>query len=118
MATHNYENTRVGGRFTLQKKIGEGAFGEIYIASSIDTGDRVAVKLVGYISHSQLTQEHSKSHRHMLLYEAKVYRGLSGIRSPELETCSRDPLHPVFWHGGRDQCARDGAIGAKLGGPI
>ncbi len=39
-------NIRVAGKYVLIKKIGEGAFGEIYIAQATGTNERVAVKLV------------------------------------------------------------------------
>ena len=44
MAT-NPINIKVAGKYVLVKKIGEGAFGEIYIAKSIEKNERVAVKL-------------------------------------------------------------------------
>jgi len=37
---------KVGGKYSLVKKIGEGAFGEIYISEDITTKERYAVKLV------------------------------------------------------------------------
>ncbi len=36
----------LGGRFKLGKKIGGGAFGEIYTAINVETGEVVAVKMV------------------------------------------------------------------------
>ncbi len=39
-------NIRVAGKYTLMKKLGEGAFGEIYLAQCIGTGEHAAVKLV------------------------------------------------------------------------
>ncbi len=47
-------NGRVGGRYRLGKRIGSGSFGEIFtgkhgfslVATSVDTGEQVAVKLV------------------------------------------------------------------------
>lgn len=44
-------NVKIAGRFMLTKKIGEGAFGEIYIAQCIGSNERVAVKLVSIFSH-------------------------------------------------------------------
>jgi len=37
---------KVAGKFAIKKKIGSGAFGEIYIGYNIETGEEVAVKLV------------------------------------------------------------------------
>ena len=36
---------RVGGRYRLGRKIGSGSFGEIYIATNVQTNEEVAVKL-------------------------------------------------------------------------
>ncbi len=39
-------NIWVGGRYRMIKKIGEGAFGEIYLGDNPLTGQKVAIKLV------------------------------------------------------------------------
>lgn len=39
----------VGGKYRLSKKIGEGAFGEIFTANDVTTNQNVAVKLVKYL---------------------------------------------------------------------
>ena len=39
-------NISVGGKYTLIKKIGEGGFGHVYVATCDSTNERVAVKLV------------------------------------------------------------------------
>ena len=46
MSTASCLDIRVGGKFVLMKKIGEGAFGAIYVAQTIGSSERVAVKLV------------------------------------------------------------------------
>lgn len=51
----------------MERKIGSGAFGEIYGGSNIESGEQVAVKL-----------ESIKSKQPQLLYEAKLYRILQG----------------------------------------
>ncbi|KAK3210663.1 hypothetical protein Dsin_015369 [Dipteronia sinensis] len=63
----------VGGKYKLGRKIGSGSFGEIYLASHIDTFEIVAVKI-----------ENNKTKHPQLLYEAKLYtilQGGSGIPS-------------------------------------
>ena len=37
---------RVGGKYSLSKKLGEGAFGEVFLGTNIKTGENVAIKLV------------------------------------------------------------------------
>ncbi|KAL2342544.1 hypothetical protein Fmac_003829 [Flemingia macrophylla] len=57
----------VGGKYKLGRKIGSGSFGEIYLATHIDTFEIVAVKI-----------ENSKTKHPQLLYEAKLYNVLQG----------------------------------------
>ncbi|KAG2585989.1 casein kinase 1-like protein 4 isoform X2 [Panicum virgatum] len=57
----------VGGKFRLGRKIGCGSFGEIYLATHIDTYEIVAVKI-----------ESSKTKHPQLFYEAKLYNTLQG----------------------------------------
>lgn len=59
----------VGGstKYRLQKKIGSGSFGDIYLAVNINNGEEVAVKL-----------ESQRARHPQLLYESKVYRILAG----------------------------------------
>lgn len=39
-------NILCAGKYILDKKIGEGAFGEIYIAHTLDSNEKYAIKLV------------------------------------------------------------------------
>ncbi|KAL0482794.1 casein kinase [Acrasis kona] len=69
---------RVGEKFVLGKKIGSGAFGEIFLATNIQTGEKLAVKL-----------EHRKAKHAQLLYEARLIKLLSlSKRSPETTSSS------------------------------
>nr|CAD1843419.1 unnamed protein product [Ananas comosus var. bracteatus] len=63
----------VGGKYKLGRKIGSGSFGEIYLATHVDTFEIVAVKI-----------ENTKTKHPQLFYEAKLYnilQGGSGIAS-------------------------------------
>jgi len=57
----------VGSKYKLGRKIGSGSFGEIYLATHVDTYEIVAVKI-----------ENSKTNHPQLLYEAKIYNALQG----------------------------------------
>ncbi|KAH9620175.1 hypothetical protein KSS87_009017 [Heliosperma pusillum] len=57
----------VGVKYKLGRKIGSGSFGEIFLATHVDTFEIVAVKL-----------ENTKTKHPQLLYEAKVYNLLQG----------------------------------------
>ncbi|KAL8094034.1 casein kinase 1-like protein 3 isoform X1 [Apium graveolens] len=57
----------IAGKYKLGRKIGSGSFGEIHLATHIDTGEVVAVKI-----------ENNKTKHPQLLYEAKLYNILQG----------------------------------------
>jgi casein kinase 1 len=58
---------RVGGRYRLGRKIGNGSFGDIYLGVNVQTNEEVAIKL-----------ENVRSRHPQLLYESKLYRILQG----------------------------------------
>ncbi|OIW15973.1 hypothetical protein TanjilG_04508 [Lupinus angustifolius] len=57
----------IGAKYKLGRKIGSGSFGEIYLATHIDTFEIVAIKI-----------ENGKTKHPQLLYEAKLYNILQG----------------------------------------
>ncbi|PKA64747.1 Casein kinase I isoform delta-like [Apostasia shenzhenica] len=70
----------IGGKYKLGRKIGSGSFGEIYLATHVDSFEIVAVKI-----------ENRKAKHPQLLYEAKLYtilQGGSGI--PSIKWCGVD----------------------------
>ncbi|WVZ19870.1 hypothetical protein V8G54_007192 [Vigna mungo] len=70
----------IAGKFKTGRKIGSGSFGEIYIASNMDTSEIVAIKM-----------ENKRTKHPQLLYEAKLYsilQGGSGV--PCMKWCGTD----------------------------
>ncbi|XP_073063541.1 casein kinase 1-like protein 10 isoform X1 [Primulina eburnea] len=57
----------VGGKFKLERKIGSGSFGELYLDVKLENGEEVAVKL-----------ESVKTKHPQLHYESKIYMLLQG----------------------------------------
>lgn len=58
---------RVGRKYRLGRKLGEGAFGAIYLGVNVLSGESVAIKL------EPLDSKHQQ-----LVYEAKIYKLLEG----------------------------------------
>lgn len=58
---------RVGGKYKISKKLGHGAFGDLYSGINIKTNEEVAIKL-----------EKLEAEAPMLQYEAKIYEKLAG----------------------------------------
>ncbi|VVA14829.1 PREDICTED: casein kinase [Prunus dulcis] len=57
----------VAEKYKLGRKIGSGSFGELYLATHIETGENLAAKI-----------ENNKTKHPQLLYEAKLYKTLQG----------------------------------------
>jgi casein kinase 1 len=58
---------RVGGKFRLGRKIGCGAFGQVYLGTNVQTSEEVAIKL-----------ENVGIRTPQLIYECKLYKILEG----------------------------------------
>jgi serine/threonine protein kinase len=69
---------RVGGKYKIIKKIGNGAFGDIYLGNNLRTGEDFAIKL-----------EPVKARHPQLYYEAKLYKYFNG----------EPGLPKVYWYG-------------------
>jgi serine/threonine protein kinase len=61
---------RVGGKWAIGKKLGSGAFGDIYIGHNVLTEGKVAIKV-----------ENKRNPHPQLEYEARVYKYLTGTRN-------------------------------------
>ncbi|KAI4258588.1 MAG: hypothetical protein L6R42_004999, partial [Xanthoria sp. 1 TBL-2021] len=64
---------RIAGKYQLQRRIGGGGFGDVYIGTKIDTGEDVAIKL-----------EHVCKDQPFLEAEVDFYRSLAGIGIPRV----------------------------------
>lgn len=56
------QDCKIGGKWKICKKIGSGAFGEIYLGVNIKTNEEVALKL-----------ESIKAKHPQLIYECRIY---------------------------------------------
>ena len=68
------KNLKLGGKYKIGKKLGAGAFGEVYMAKEISSGKEVAVKL-----------EDGRTKHPQLLHEAKLLKIWKGKGIPELK---------------------------------
>ena len=79
------KDLRVGGRFSLGRKIGSGSFGDIYLGKELQTGEEVAIKL-----------ESVKSRHPQLQYEWRLYRILQRPNSTSPQPIG---IPSVRWFG-------------------
>ena len=61
---------RIGGKWIVGKKLGSGAFGDIFIGHNVLTEGKVAIKV-----------ENKRNPHPQLEYEARVYKYLTGTRN-------------------------------------
>ena len=65
---------RISGKYKITKRLGKGAFGDLFSGINLKTGEEVAIKL-----------EQANNKTPMLQYEAKIYEKLSGeVGIPQL----------------------------------
>lgn len=69
---------RLGGKYRLGRRIGQGSFGEIHLGVNVQTGEEVAIKL-----------ESTRSRHLQLQHESRLYRVLQG--------CPGIPN--IYWYG-------------------
>ena len=69
------EKLKLGGKYKIGKKIGAGAFGEVFMAQDIANGELVAVKV-----EDNLLTKHPQ-----LFHEARLLKALKGKGIPELK---------------------------------
>jgi serine/threonine protein kinase len=65
---------KLGGKYKIGKKLGSGAFGEVFSATEIASGEEVAIKV-----------ESNRTKHPQLLHEAKLLKLLKGKGIPELK---------------------------------
>ncbi|KAK5260416.1 hypothetical protein LTR96_011903 [Exophiala xenobiotica] len=75
------QNITIGGRYHLQRKLGPGSFGKVYLGLDADSGNEVAIKL-----------EHCNVGPSLLEEEASIYQALTG----------KPGFPKVYWSGQRE----------------
>ena len=87
---------RVGYNYRLGRKVGGGAFGEIYLGTDITTGSDL---LTGWVVGNEVAikLESSSSRNQQLQYEFKVYKAIrGGIGIPSAQYFSREGNYNVM----------------------
>lgn len=65
---------KLGGKYKIGKKLGAGAFGEVYLVTEISSGTEYAIKI-----------ESTRNKNPQLLHEAKLIKLMKGKGIPELK---------------------------------
>ena len=68
------KSLKLGGKYKIGKKLGSGAFGEVYLATDTKTDEEVALKI-----------ESNKTKHPQLIYEAKLLRMMKGKGIPDMK---------------------------------
>ena len=68
------KSLKLGGKYKIGKKLGSGAFGEVYLATDLKTGEEAALKI-----------ESNKTKHPQLIYEAKLLRMMKGKGIPDMK---------------------------------
>jgi serine/threonine protein kinase len=76
---------KLGGKYKMGKKLGEGAFGQVFVAKDNNTGEEVAVKV-----------EDNRTKHPQLLHEAKLLKLMKGKGIPELKGALIEGDHNVM----------------------
>ncbi|KAK5189052.1 hypothetical protein LTR96_010935 [Exophiala xenobiotica] len=75
------QNIAIGGKYHLERKLGSGSFGNVYLGRDAETGNEVAMKL-----------EHHSVAPSLLEEEARIYQSLA----------RKAGFPRVYWHGQQD----------------
>ncbi len=76
---------KLGGKYKVGKKLGSGAFGEVFLAKEVATDGEVAIKV-----------ESNRTKHPQLLHEAKLLKLLKGKGIPELKGAIVEGDHNVM----------------------
>lgn len=94
----------IGNSYKLnaKKKLGSGAFGDIYLGINLKKNEEVAIKL-----------ESTKTRHPQLFYESKIYLALQGGSKKFFTTFSRNPKHFLVRKQRQLQHSHNGAARQK-----
>lgn len=109
-ASDDYE-IPIGDTYKLnaRRKLGSGAFGDIYLGVNVKNNEEVAIKL-----------ESTKSRHPQLFYEGKLYMALQGGSkfSSYIYTHSWYTELALVWQSRQLQYSHNGFVGVEFGGVV